>query len=121
MEIKKLLSRLAIFFLGVPGILAVVYFNQLHSLALHIVILFAIICASLEMHKLLSTKGKLAPKVFLTILSCIPTIVSYLSFYFNYHTEWIFISYVFCSIFCCTFEIICPSNKGENNFSSSIT
>ena len=120
MNIKKLLPRLAIFFLGIPAILAVVHFNQLHSLILHIVILLAVIASSFEMHNLLSAKGKMAPKALLIVLSCVPTIVSYLSFYLDYHTEWIFISFVFCSILCCLVEVIWPVNKGENNFDASI-
>ena len=108
MEIKKLLSRLAIFFLGIPAILAIVYFSQLHSLALHILILFAIITSSLEMHNLLSSKGKIAPKAFLTILCTLPTLCSYAALWFNLDSSWIFITFVFASILACIYEIFSP-------------
>ena len=117
MQIKKVLSRLGIFFLGIPIILAIVYFSQLHRLALHLLIIFAVITSSLEMHKHLSTKGKLANNVFLAILATVPTLCSYASLWFNFSTIWVFISFVFIAIISTMYEILFPSTNGKDETS----
>nr|MCR4790047.1 phosphatidate cytidylyltransferase [Treponemataceae bacterium] len=120
MEVKKLLSRLAIFFLGIPAILAFVYFSQLHSLALHILLLLVVFGSSLEMHNLLKQKGKLAPKYFLAILAILPSIMSYFCNFFGLHTDLIFFVFTITVVILCSYEVIRPADKGENNFSASI-
>ena len=69
MNVKTLISRLSIFFIGLPIVLAFVFANIFNHLPLHLLIIFFSTCASLEMYAILSKKTKLLNKVFIVACS----------------------------------------------------
>ena len=117
---SKLVQRLLVFFIGIPAVLALVLFSKFNHLLLHIVLLEVISIALSEIYGILKTKGHLQPKIFLLILSLIPSVVSYLSFVFDFSNFYVYFSYVICSLLIMAKEVFFPTDKGENNFEKSI-
>ena len=117
---SKLVQRLLVFFIGIPAVLALVLFSKFNHLLLHIVLLEVISIALSEIYGILKTKGHLQPKIFLLILSLIPSVVSYLSFVFDFSNFYVYFSFVICSLLIMAKEVFFPTDKGENNFEKSI-
>ena len=117
---SKLAQRLLIFFIGIPAVLALVLFSNFHHLLLHIALFGVIIIALNEIYDILKTKGILQPKNFLLVLSLIPSVVSYLSFLFNFSNFYVYFSFVICCLLIMAKEVFFPTEKGENNFEKSI-
>lgn len=117
---SKLVQRLLVFFIGIPAVLALVLFSKFNHLLLHIVLLGVINIALSEIYGILKTKGHLQPKIFLLILSLIPTVISYLSFVFNFSNFYVYFSFIICSLLIMAKEVFFPTDKGENNFEKSI-
>ena len=117
---SKLVQRLLVFFIGIPAVLALVLFSKFNHLLLHIVLLEVISIALSEIYGILKTKGHLQPKIFLLILSLIPSVVSYLSFVIDFSNFYVYFSYVICSLLIMAKEVFFPTDKGENNFEKSI-
>ena len=117
---SKLVQLLLVFFIGIPAVLALVLFSKFNHLLLHIVLLEVISIALSEIYGILKTKGHLQPKIFLLILSLIPSVVSYLSFVFDFSNFYVYFSYVICSLLIMAKEVFFPTDKGENNFEKSI-
>ena len=117
---SKLAQRLLIFFIGIPAVLALVLFSNYHHLLLHIALFSVIVIALNEIYGILKTKGHLQPKVFLLVLSLIPSIISYLSFVFDFSNFYVYFSFVVCCLLIMAKEVFFPTDKGENNFEKSI-
>ena len=117
---SKLAQRLLIFFIGIPAVLLIVLLSKFNHLLLHIALLGVIIIALNEIYGILKTKGHLQPKLFLAILSLVPTVVSYLYISFNFSSFFVYFSFVICSLLIMTKEVFFPTDKGENNFEKSI-
>lgn len=117
---SKLVQRLLIFFIGIPAVLLLVLLSNFHHLLLHIALLGVQIIALNEIYGILKTKGHLQPKIFLLILSLIPSLVSYLSFVFNFSNFYVYFSFVICCLLIMAKEVFFPTDKGENNFEKSI-
>ena len=117
---SKLVQRLLIFFIGIPAVLLIVLLSKFNHLLLHIALLGVIIIALNEIYGILKTKGHLQPKLFLAILSLVPTVVSYLCLVFKFSNFFVYFSFVICSLLVMTKEVFFPTDKGENNFEKSI-
>lgn len=117
---SKLAQRLLIFFIGIPVVLLIVLLSKFNHLLLHIALLGVIIIALNEIYGILKTKGHLQPKLFLAILSLVPTVVSYLYISFNFSSFFVYFSFVICSLLIMAKEVFFPTDKGENNFEKSI-
>ena len=76
---NKVLPRLFTFFVGVPLFIGLVFFDVLHHLPLHVVIvLFSTLVAN-EMNNLLSTKFKTQPKMLVIPMTMLTTLSAALS------------------------------------------
>ena len=117
---SKLVQRLLIFFIGIPAVLLIVLLSNFNHLLLHIALLGVQIIALNEIYGILKTKGHLQPKLFLTIITLIPLIVSYLCLLFKISNFYVYFSFVICSLLIMAKEVFFPTDKGENNFNKSI-
>ncbi len=117
---SKLVQRLLIFFIGIPAVLLIVLLSQYNHLFLHIALLAVEIIALNELYGILKTKGSLQPKSFLLVLSLLPIIVSYLTLFFKISSEFVYLTFLLCSLLIMTKEVFLPTDKGENNFEKSI-
>ena len=55
----KILSRLGVFFIGVPAIIALIFLSQFNHLAIHIVVTIISFLASTELFHIFSTLRKI--------------------------------------------------------------
>ena len=117
---SKLIQRLLIFFIGIPAVLAIVLLSQYNHLLMHIMLLAVEVIALNELYGILKTKGSLQPKSFLLVLSVLPLIISYVISFFGFSSEYIYMTFLLCSLFIMTKEVFFPTDKGNNNFEKSI-
>ena len=68
---NKVVSRLLVFFIGIPLILAIVYLPYCNHLALHILVCLVSVIASCELYDMLSKNMALPPKPFIAFLSAL--------------------------------------------------
>ena len=76
---NKVLPRLFTFFVGVPLFIGLVFFDVLHHLPLHVVIVLFSTLAANEMNNLLSTKFKTQPKMLVIPMTMLTTLSAALS------------------------------------------
>lgn len=73
---NKIVQRLLIFFIGLPVIIGLVYFDQLNHVALHAVIVFMSLMGANELYALLSRKYELQPKPLVLSMNMVPPVCS---------------------------------------------
>lgn len=112
---SKLVQRLLIFFIGLPAVVGIVCLHQYHHLALHIVLLAACFCASLELHAIFSHQGSLQPKAFVALLSIMPPVVAFLSAFFSLPHTYIEYTVLACIMISMAFEVIVAQNFEFSN------
>lgn len=117
---SKLAQRLLIFFIGIPLVLAIVFFDFNNHLLMHLVLLVVIVISSFEMHTILKTKSTIQPKILLSILSLLPFVMSYICNVFSLSFEYIYLVFIFSVLFSLAYEVFFSVNKGENNFEHSL-
>ena len=91
---KKVYSRLLTFFIGIPLVLFIVFFNPLKHLPLHIALsIFSVIGAN-ELYMMISKNNKLFPKEIILIATGLLTYISYALILFGISIEvtpWIYV------------------------------
>ena len=76
---NKVISRLLIFFIGIPLVIGLVFLKAYNHIALHIVICIVSFLATFELYDIFSMKFKLQPKPFIIFCSILIPIVASLS------------------------------------------
>jgi phosphatidate cytidylyltransferase len=84
---NKVLPRLFTFFVGVPLFIGLVFFDVLHHLPLHVVIVLFSAIAANEMNNLLSTKFKTQPKALVIPMTTLTSLSAALSAIFFYSPD----------------------------------
>ncbi len=91
---KKVISRLLTFFIGVPLVLFMVFFDYIEHLPLNIIISTFSVIASNELYEMFEKQKKLFPKEFILIGTAVLSYVSYAFILFGLSLEitpWIFV------------------------------
>lgn len=73
---NKIISRLLIFFVGIPVIIGLVYIRAYNHLALHIALCFASFLAADELYSIFSARMKLAPRPLVIFCSVLLPVVA---------------------------------------------
>lgn len=76
MNIKKILSRLLVFFIGLPLVIGIVFFNFMNHLPLHILIITISYFAATELYNIFAQKNELLPKPVVVICALILPVVA---------------------------------------------
>lgn len=95
---NKVAKRLLTFFIGIPFILSLVFFNFYYSLLLNLATSVASALAANEFYNMLSKKNKLFRKPLIITLSCLLPILNYNFIIFDISLElipWIFVFSIF--------------------------
>lgn len=95
---NKVVNRLLIFFIGIPFVLSLVYFDFYNHLVLNIAITIASALGACEFYDMLAPKHKLFRKPFVVIFSCLLPILTYNFIYFGLSIElvpWFFVFEMF--------------------------
>ncbi len=116
---NKVFKRLLIFFIGLPLIIAIVYFKNFNHIFLNLLLLTITIIGSNELHNILSKTHKTQPKPFVLILSVLTPLTSLLVCAFNFSEYLIIFAYTCSLIICMAYEIFFSQDNEDNSFSNS--
>ena len=102
----KIISRLLIFFVGLPVVIGLVYFKQFHHLPLHLLIIFMSCMGANELYNLLSTKYKLQPRPLVLAMNTILPVFTLVSALLGLTPS--FVNYLFLAavMFCMAYEVL---------------
>ncbi len=104
---KKVVARLLIFFIGLPVVIGLVFFNQLHHIALHVLMVCAAFLASNELYAMLGSKISLQKKALVISASVIPPLMGMFCALFNLHSSFIDYSFICAVMVCLGYEVLC--------------
>lgn len=120
---NKVVSRLLIFFIGIPAVLGLVFLKAYNHLALHIAICIASFLASYELYDIFSKKIKLAPKPLVIFCSVIIPVVAAISCvlpafvnvsFFN-NQEIITYAFIFSFLLILAYEVLTAKSFEDSN------
>ena len=117
---SKVAQRLLVFFIGLPLVICLVWFNQFHHIALHFLTFTATLLAASELYQLFSSKYSLQCKPVVIIASVIPAFVSAICAFFDFPVSFIDYSYIFVILLCMAFEVLSASTF-ENSLSHLVS
>lgn len=113
---NKVLQRLLVFFVGLPLVICLVWFNQFHHIALHLLVFASVLFASNELYHLLSKKFALMSRPVVILASVIPAFVCAICAFFELNVCFIDYSFVFMLLLCMAFEVL-SAQTFENSVS----
>ncbi len=117
---NKVLQRLLVFFLGLPLVICLVWFNQFHHIALHILVFASVVFASNELYRILSKKFSLLPRPVVIVAAAVPAFVCAICAFLELDLSFIDYSFVFMLLLCMAFEVL-SADSFENSVSHLIT
>ena len=117
---NKVVQRLLVFFIGLPLVICLVWFNQFHHIALHVLVFAASLLAASELYTLLSNKFSLQCRPVVIISSVIPVFVTALCAFFGCDVTFVYYAFVFVVLLCMAFEVL-SANSFENSVSHIMT
>ncbi len=117
---NKVVQRLLVFFVGLPLVIFLVYFNQFHHIALHALIFLASFLASNELYQLFKHKFSLQPRHLVIISSVLPVFAAALLVYFELNIVIVNYIFVFLLLLCMAWEVLFEKTF-ENSVSHLIT
>lgn len=117
---NKVVQRLLVFFVGLPLVVCLVWFNQFHHIALHALIFVASLLASNELYHLFRHKFSLQPRPLVIISSVIPVFAAALLVYFELNISILNYIFVFIVLLCMAWEVLF-SETFENSVSHVVT
>ena len=94
---RKVVSRLGIFFIGVPLIIMLILLNQMNHLAIHIVVTAVSVVAACEFYHILDHNFKLQNKLFVIILAGIINLAMLLRAVFEFdvsYVDFVFVKFI---------------------------
>ena len=86
---NKVLARLLVFFIGLPLVIGLVYFNQFHHIALHVLTFVSSLLAASELYNLFKQKFSLQPRPLVIVASVIPPFIMALCAFLEYKTSFV--------------------------------
>lgn len=117
---NKVLARLLVFFVGLPLVICLVYFNQYNHIAFHMLAFAASLFGARELYTLLSAKYSLQYRPLVLITAVIPVFVCAVSAVLERSFEFIDYSFVFSILICMAFEVL-TAKSFENSVSHLLT
>ena len=117
---NKVAQRLLVFFIGLPLVIALVWFNEFHHIALHALIFAASLLASSELYHLFSQKFSLQSRPLVLVASVVPVFVCALCAFFEFDAAFVDYSFIFAILLCMAFEVL-SAQSFENSVSHLVS
>lgn len=118
---NKVAQRLLVFFIGLPLTICLVWFNQFHHIALHILILAVAALAAGELYGLMSKKFPMQNRAVVMSLTMTPPVAGALcSIFFPDLVSLTDYLFVFVALLCMVFEVL-SSRTFESSLSHIVT
>ena len=117
---KKVLQRLATFFIGIPLVLFILYLPFYHQLFFHIVFFAATLICSCEVYNLLKKNQPMPPKALVLFFTALIPVSVYLCVLFKLGFTLVTLVFLFGFMALAVFEVFNPEHKnGEVDFSQA--
>lgn len=115
---RKVVSRLGVFFIGVPLVIVLIMLNQLNHLAIHAVVTVVSVIAAWEFYNILSNNFTLQNKIFLLSMTGLINFTMLLRAVFEFDVSYVDFIYVVSILACLSAEVL--SNRSFENSNSRI-
>lgn len=115
---RKVVSRLGVFFIGVPLVIVLIMLNQLNHLAIHAVVSVVSVIAAWEFYNILSNNFTLQNKIFLLSMTGLINFTMLLRAVFEFDVSYVDFIYVASILACLSAEVL--SNRSFENSNSRI-
>lgn len=115
---RKVVSRLGVFFIGVPLVIVLIMLNQLNHLAIHAVVTVVSVIAAWEFYNILSNNFTLQNKIFLLSITGLINFTMLLRAVFEFDVSYVDFIYVASILACLSAEVL--SNRSFENSNSRI-
>ena len=115
---RKVVSRLGVFFIGVPLVIVLIMLNQLNHLAIHAVVTVVSVIAAWEFYNILSNNFTLQNKIFLLSMAGLINFTMLLRAVFEFDVSYVDFIYVASILACLSTEVL--SNRSFENSNSRI-
>lgn len=115
---RKVVSRLGVFFIGVPLVIVLIMLNQLNHLAIHAVVTVVSVIAAWEFYNILSNNFTLQNKIFLLSMTGLINFTMLLRAVFEFDVSYVDFIYVASILACLSAEVL--SNRSFENSNSRI-
>lgn len=115
---RKVVSRLGVFFIGVPLVIVLIMLNQLNHLAIHAVVTVVSVIAAWEFYNILSNNFTLQNKIFLLSTAGLINFTMLLRAVFEFDVSYVDFIYVASILACLSAEVL--SNRSFENSNSRI-
>ncbi len=117
---NKVVQRLLVFFIGLPLVICLVWFNQFHHIALHVLIFLASLFGAAELYHLISNKFSLQNRPLVIVSSVILVFLSAVCAFFEFDVSFVNYAFVFVILICMAFEVL-TAESFENSVSHLLT
>ncbi|WP_294430963.1 CDP-archaeol synthase [uncultured Treponema sp.] len=117
---NKVLQRLLVFFVGLPLVICLVYFNQFHHISLHMLAFIAALLAGRELYNLLKNKFALQARPLVLISTVVPALAGAVCSFLGCSPHFIDYSFIFVLLLCMAYEVL-SANSFENSASHLIS
>ncbi len=112
---SKVISRLGIFFIGVPLVIALVMLNQYNHLAIHVVVTAVSVVAATEFYHLLSHNFKLQNKVLVLVLAGLINFAMLLRAIFEFDVTYVDFVFILSVLICLSAEVFGKTFEDSNS------
>lgn len=109
---NKIISRLLVFFIGLPLVITFVWFTNYNHIFLNIVLIFVSIVGINETYNIFSKQLKLQSKFLVHTLGIIISLTSLICSFFNLTYDYVTIVFIFCLLISMIIEVF-PQNENE--------
>ncbi len=112
---SKVISRLGIFFIGVPLVIALVMLNQYNHLAIHVVVTAVSVIAATEFYSILAHNFKLQNKNLVLILAGFINFSMLLRAIFNFDVTYVDFCFIVAVLICLSTEVFSKTFEDSNS------
>ena len=102
---NKVVQRLLVFFIGLPLVVCLVWFNQFHHVALHILVFAVALLATSELYALFGKKYPLQKRSLVIISSALPVFVCSMCAFLELDSRLVDYAFLFSVLLCMLYEV----------------
>ena len=105
-NMSKVVQRLLVFFIGLPLVVCLVWFNQFHHIAFHALAFAASLLGACEMYHLLFQRFPLQSRPLVIISAVTPVFTAALCAFFEANLSFVDYAFIFVVMLCMAFEVL---------------
>lgn len=112
---KKVISRLCIFFIGVPVVIGITMLKDFNHIAIHALVALMAVLAASEFYHILGSSFKLQKKAFVLSLTALIHLVMFTRALFEFDVSYVDFTFVASILICLSYEVIFNTTFEDSN------